>query len=143
MTTKIPSDPYEEGSNNVVIGIIRDFRNELATYEANNTIDRATFKASIEASIEEIKLTNAVNMVQLRKDFNRAMQPLMLETLDSRKAREDLFRSFNDDSIARNIRQVQVDKQFTRLIIGIVIIGTVIVFLSLFVVIRLLLMTKG
>lgn len=131
MTTKLPNDPYEEGSNNVVIGIIGEFRKELAEYEANSTQDRAAFKASIEASL-----------VQLRKDFNRALQPIMLETLDSRESRRDLLKSLNDDYATRTQRQAEVDRRFTILTIIVVIVAVLILVAFTVLIVRLLIMNR-
>ena len=125
------SDPYNEGSNSVVIGIIRDFRKELALYEESNSADRAAFKASIEDSI-----------VQLRKDFSRALHPIMLETLDSRKSREDILKSLNEDYAARTQRQAQVDKQLTIFIIVLVALGVLVVMMFLVLIIRIVVISR-
>lgn len=129
-------------STNVVVGVIRDLtktvedtKDRLEQYEVASSKDRADFKQSIEANIDAIKQANAQSIVQLRKDFNRALQPIMLETLDSRKGREDLLKSLNDDYATRTQRQIQVDRQFTIIIVVLVAVVVVVVVTLVFVLI--------
>jgi len=129
-------DQYEEGSNSVVIAVIKDLTKRVEEYEKNSSSDRAEFKASIEASI-----------VQLRKDFQRALTPFLMDSIDHKRIHEDdrrdaiaqqqkLLEYQNREALERTQRQAIVDRRFTILTIGLVVLVVLVVFLLIILIVR-------
>jgi hypothetical protein len=67
----------DDDNNSVTVGVIRDLIKRVTDYEVRSQEDRAAFKATIEASL-----------VQLRKDFHVALGPLQLDNIDHRRRHE-------------------------------------------------------
>lgn len=89
---------YDEGSNSVVVGIINAFRKELEAFQQTNIEDRAAFKAAMEASL-----------VDLRKDFHRALINVALDNGDHRAqhandVKDRIERQSSNDLNFRDIR---------------------------------------
>jgi hypothetical protein len=95
----------QDQSDSVTVGVIRDLIKRVTDYERNASDDRQAFKATIEASL-----------VQLRKDFHVALSPLQLDNMDHRRGHEAdrteraARQAAND--LDRVSRQAAVDSQF-------------------------------
>lgn len=120
---------YEDGNTTVMVSVIKDLVKRVEDYEQASREDRAAFKASIEASI-----------VQLRKDFQRALTPFMLENIDHRQQHKDaalaIFQREEKEDKERKLRQDILDRRFTYLTIGVVVLGCLIVFMIVLVLVR-------
>lgn len=80
--------------NSLTVGVIRDLIKRVTDYEQHSADDHAAFRATIEASL-----------VQLRKDFHAALSPLQLDNIDHRRGHET-------DRLERVARQAANDKSF-------------------------------
>lgn len=109
MTTPKVEDDFDDGSNSVVIGVIRDLTKRLETYERSSSNERAAFKRSIEA-----------NLVQVRKDFHNALSPLQLDNIDHRKTHEN-------DRVERIERQSAYDGSMNVIRVALLIMGGLLV----------------
>lgn len=111
----------DDATTSVVVGVIRDLTKRVDEYERDSKDDRAAFKATIEQSL-----------VDLRRDFHRALVPLQLDNTDHRKVHET-------DRIERIERQTVNDSNFKDvrtliylvigLLVGFIIIGAIILIL--------------
>lgn len=81
----------------VVVPIIRELTNDVHE-----------FKDSIIKRVDESDKNIEARIVQLRMDFNRALQPFLLDMIDRDK-------NIAKDALDREKRQVQIDKQFFEL----------------------------
>jgi hypothetical protein len=145
-----------EQSTSVIVGVIRDLtrtveesKHQLETYEVLSTKERAEFKQSIEASINDIRQANEANIVQLRKDFQRALMPFLMENIDHRQVHKDalaqqqkLVDQQNADILVRTKRQSEVDRRFTILTIVLVVVAVLVVVLLLILILRIIVVSR-
>lgn len=111
---------YEDDNTSVTVSVIKDLIKRVEDYEKRASVDRAAFQASIEASI-----------VQLRKDFQRALTPFMIENIDHKQLHREtqlaVFQKEEKEALERKARQDVIDRQFTFLTVGLLILGLLII----------------
>ena len=98
----------DDKTTSVVVGVIRDLTKRVDDYEANSSADRADFKATIEASI-----------VQLRRDFHAALAPIQLNEIDHRTVHEN-DRKERMDRQAANDANFRAIRSLIYVLIGLV-----------------------
>lgn len=72
------SNPLDDPYAREVVRAVGDLTKRVDEYERDSKQDRADFKATIEASI-----------AQLRRDFHAALAPIQLNEIDHRKVHEN------------------------------------------------------
>lgn len=133
------SDPYDEGSNSVVIGVIRDLsksvdesKQRLEQYENESKLDRAAFKTTIEDSLR-----------LLRTDFQRALNPFLAEILDHREIHKLIIARAVVDDKDRSERQVVLNKWLLALTIGLIVIAVLVIAMFTVLVIRIVVVSRA
>ncbi len=134
------SDSNED--TGIVVGVIRDLqktveenKQQLVDYEKRSSDDRTAFKTSIEESI-----------VQLRKDFQRALTPFLIDSIDHKQLHASeqiklLDRQKSEDN-ERLQRQAKVDRQFTIIALVLVAVVVLVVILLLVLIIRIIVISR-
>lgn len=111
---------YEDENTSITVSVIRDLIKRQEDFEAHILAELAKFITTSETSI-----------VQLRKDFQRALQPFMIDNIDHRQLHKDIelavFKREEKEAIERKARQDVIDRQFTLLTVGLLILGLLIV----------------
>jgi len=107
------SNPHDDPYAREVVRAVGDLTKRVDDYERNSSQDRADFKATIEASI-----------VQLRRDFHEALAPIQLNEIDHRKVHET-------DRSERTNRQLVLDLWMggitALVILNLILLGVVVV----------------